>query len=122
VAGEPRLIGRATVLSLVLVAVLFILQTYLAALLMPGTTQFGGEDATNNAFYTVSGVAAGHWMLVVVAVTTALAAAAANTWSRRRPPRGCSTRWAGTAPCRSSWRRSARSAGCRTARCSWWRR
>jgi amino acid transporter len=79
VTGESRLIGRATVLSLCVVAALFVLQTYLAALLVPGTTQFDGEDATNNAFYTVSGIVSGHWFLVVIAVTTAVAAAVANS-------------------------------------------
>ncbi|MFL6145012.1 MAG: APC family permease [Labedaea sp.] len=78
VAGDTKLIGRATVLSLCLVATLFVVQTYLAALLVPGKTEFGGEEA-NSAFYTVAGLAAGHWMLVVVAVTTAVAAAVANS-------------------------------------------
>lgn len=79
VAGEAKLIGRATVLSLCMVAALFVIQTYLAALLVPGKTQFETEDAANNAFYDISERAAGHWMLVVVAVTAALAAAVANS-------------------------------------------
>jgi amino acid transporter len=79
VRGGPKLIGRATVLSLCLVAVLFIVQTYLAVLLVPNTTQFDGEDATNQAFYQVAGLAGGHWMTVLVAVASALAAAVANS-------------------------------------------
>lgn len=79
VRGGPKVVGRATVLSLCLVAVLFVVQTYLAALLVPGTTQFTGENATNQAFYTVAGLAAGHWLTVLVAVTSALAAAVANS-------------------------------------------
>jgi amino acid transporter len=78
VAGNKQLIGRATMLSLCLVAFLFVLQTYLASLLVPGKTQFGEEESAT-AFYTVSGIAAGQWMLTVVAVTTALAAAVANS-------------------------------------------
>ena len=66
-------------LSLCLVAVLFVVQTYLAALLVPGKTQFVGQDATNQAFYHVAGLAAGHWMTVLVAVSSALAAAVANS-------------------------------------------
>ncbi|TCO54259.1 APC family permease [Actinocrispum wychmicini] len=79
VAGESKLVGRATVLSLCMVATLFVIQTYLAALLVPGQTEFATEDAANNAFYDISGRAAGHWMLVVTAVTAALAAAVANS-------------------------------------------
>ncbi|HEY3752365.1 MAG TPA: APC family permease [Pseudonocardiaceae bacterium] len=79
VQGGSRVVGRATLISLCLVAVLFIVQTYLAALLVPGKTQFTGEDATNQAFYQVAGLAAGHWMTVLVAVSSALAAAVANS-------------------------------------------
>lgn len=79
VRGGSRIVGRATVLSLCLVAVLFVVQTYLAALLVPGKTQFVGQDATNQAFYHVAGLAAGHWMTVLVAVSSALAAAVANS-------------------------------------------
>jgi amino acid transporter len=79
VRGGPGVVGRATVLSLCMVAVLFVVQTYLASLLVPGTTQFNGEDATNQAFYRVAGLAAGHWMTVLVAVSSALAAAVANS-------------------------------------------
>jgi amino acid transporter len=79
VSGDTKLIGRATVLSLCIVALLFIVQTYLAALLVPGKTEFETEDAANSAFYDLSGQAAGHWMLVVMAVTVAIAAAVANS-------------------------------------------
>ncbi len=79
VQGGPRVVGRATVLSLCLVAVLFIVQTWLAALLVPGTTEFVGQDATNQAFYQIAGLAAGPWLTVLVAVTSALAAAVANS-------------------------------------------
>jgi amino acid transporter len=79
VRGGSKVVGRATVVSLCIVAVLFIVQTYLAVLLVPGKTQFNGEDATNQAFYQVAGLAAGHWMTVLVAVSSALAAAVANS-------------------------------------------
>ncbi|HEY3606065.1 MAG TPA: APC family permease [Pseudonocardiaceae bacterium] len=79
VRGGPKMVGRATVISLCLVAVLFVVQTYVAALLVPGSTQFNGQDATNQAFYTIAGLAAGHWLTVLIAVATALAAAVANS-------------------------------------------
>ncbi|HEX3782271.1 MAG TPA: APC family permease [Pseudonocardiaceae bacterium] len=79
VKGGPKVVGRATLLSLCLVAVLFIVQTYLAALLVPGKTSFNGQDATNGAFYQIAGLAAGHWLTVLIAVSTALGAAIANS-------------------------------------------
>ena len=79
VRGGSRIVGRATVLALLMVAVLFIVQTYLASLLVPGKTQFGSEEAENQAFYNVAGLAAGHWLTVLVAVSSALAAAIANS-------------------------------------------
>jgi amino acid transporter len=79
VKGGPRVVGRATVISLCLVAVLFIVQTWLAAMLVPGTTEFVGQDETNQAFYHVAGIAAGPWLTVLVAITSALAAAVANS-------------------------------------------
>jgi len=79
VRGGPKMVGRATVLSLILVAVLFVVQTYLAALLVPGKAQFATEDEANQAFYNIAGIAGGHWLTVLVAVTAALAAAVANS-------------------------------------------
>ncbi|HYS41332.1 MAG TPA: APC family permease [Pseudonocardiaceae bacterium] len=79
VHGGPKVVGRATVISLCMVAVLFVVQTYVAALLVPGTTEFNGQDATNQAFYTIAGLAAGHWLTVLIAVATAVAAAVANS-------------------------------------------
>lgn len=79
VQGGPRVVGRATLLSLCLVASVFVVQTYLAALLVPNKTKFHGQDATNQAFYHVAGLAAGHWLTAVVAVSSALAAAVADS-------------------------------------------
>jgi amino acid transporter len=76
--GDRRLVGRATVLSLCVVAVLFVLQTYVACLLVPGRTSFADGDPTNNAFYDIASIAGGHWLKVVVAVTSALAVGIAN--------------------------------------------
>jgi amino acid transporter len=76
--GGARVVGRATVMSLAMVAVLFAVQTYLAALLVPGQTAFEGETATNEAFYTVADLVGGGWFKVVVAITVAIGAAIAN--------------------------------------------
>jgi amino acid transporter len=76
--GDRRLVGRATVLALCLVAVLFIVQTYVASLLVPGRTSFAEGDPTNTAFYDVAKIAAGAWLKTTVAVSSALAAGVAN--------------------------------------------
>ena len=77
--GGRQLVGRATVIALALVAVLFVAQTYVAALLVPGRTEFVGDDATNNAFYDIAALAGGGWLKVLVAVTGAIATALANS-------------------------------------------
>lgn len=79
VKGGVKIVGRATVLALVLVATLFVAQTYLAGLLLPGQTEFVGDTATNEAFYTVANLVGGTWFKVVVALTVALSAALANS-------------------------------------------
>jgi amino acid transporter len=78
VRGGPKVVGRATIISLILVAVLFIAQTYLAALLVPGKTAFSDAEV-NQAFYNVAGLTAGHWMTILIAVSSALAGAIANS-------------------------------------------
>lgn len=79
VKGGAKIVGRATIGSLVLVAILFVVQTYLAGLLLPGLTGFDGDTATNEAFYTVAQLVGGTWFKVVVALTVALSAALANS-------------------------------------------
>lgn len=76
--GGPRVVGRATMIALCLSAVLFIIQTYVAALLVPGRTQFVGETATNEAFYTIAGLAGGSALKLMVAVSVTLSTAVAN--------------------------------------------
>ena len=76
--GGTRVVGRATMLSLCLAAALFIVQTYIAALLVPGQTEFVGDTATNDAFYTVAGLAGGPPLKLVAALSLALSAAIAN--------------------------------------------
>jgi amino acid transporter len=77
--GDRRLVGRATVLSLCAVAVLFIVQTYVACLLVPHQTSFADGDPTNTAFYDIAKIAGGAWLKTTVAVASALAAGIANS-------------------------------------------
>ncbi|GHJ41972.1 APC family permease [Streptomyces sp. TS71-3] len=78
-AGDRRLVGRATVYALIAVAVLFVAQTYVAALLVPGKTDFPGDEATNSAFYDIAEIAGGHWLKTTVVVAAALAIGVANS-------------------------------------------
>jgi amino acid transporter len=77
--GDRRMVGRATVLALLVVAGLFVIQTYVAALLVPGTTSFADGDATNSAFYDIARIAGGDWLKITVAVASALATGIANS-------------------------------------------
>ncbi|WP_329575425.1 APC family permease [Kitasatospora sp. NBC_01250] len=78
VKGGARVVGRATLLSLCIVAALFVVQSYLAALLLPGRTSLPDQAAENTAFYDVARTAGGVWLKNVVALTSALASAVAN--------------------------------------------
>jgi amino acid transporter len=77
--GDRGLVGKATMLSLCAVAALFILQTYVACLLVPDQTSFADGEPTNSAFYDVARIASGAWLKTTVAVASALAAGVANS-------------------------------------------
>jgi amino acid transporter len=67
-------VARATVASLFVVAVLFVVQTWVAALLMPDRETLLAEgDPAGDAFYRAAEHASGHWLFVVTAVATAIA-------------------------------------------------
>jgi amino acid transporter len=72
--GSERTVGRATVTALLVVGLLFIVQTWVAALIVPA----GQVHDLDTAFYDVAGVAGGHWLTVTTAVATALAWGIAN--------------------------------------------
>lgn len=83
----PGAVGTAILLSLLVTAFLFILQSWLASLFLPGRTQSPGGDATDAAFYYIADsiggysfklalVLAGQVLAVIAAVVTAQAAAA----------------------------------------------
>ena len=76
--GGVRVVGQATMIALFLAALLFIVQTYIAALLVPGQTEFVGETATNDSFYMISALAGGASLKLIAAVTVALSAAIAG--------------------------------------------
>lgn len=68
--GGPKAIGRGMVYSLLIVGVLFIVQTWVAALIFPDFNAFTDIDT---AFYQTAEVAGGKWLGVLTAVATALA-------------------------------------------------
>ncbi|HEV2782110.1 MAG TPA: APC family permease [Actinophytocola sp.] len=69
-----RQVARATVASLLVVAVLFIVQTWVAALLVPDRAKLLNEgDPGGTAFYEAAEHAGGHWLYVLTAVATAIA-------------------------------------------------
>jgi amino acid transporter len=76
--GGGRTVGKATMISLSLAAVFFIVQTWVAALLVPGRTEFAGDTEINDAFYTVAAIAGGPTLKLVAAVAVALSAGVAN--------------------------------------------
>jgi len=66
--GGASAVGIATVLSLVLAALLFIAQTYLASLFVLGHASFPPGDASANAFYTIAYIVGGEPFRLAVAV------------------------------------------------------
>lgn len=75
--GGRRSAGIAMITGLVLVAVFFVTQTWLAAMLVPGTTQFG-DDEVNNAFFGIVGKISGSAWMVAFLAMNALAVGIAN--------------------------------------------
>ena len=77
--GDDRVIGRATLAALGLVGVLFVVQTWVAALFVSDPGRLISEgDAAGTAFYDSAEVAGGAWLSVLTAVATAVAWGFAN--------------------------------------------
>ena len=77
--GSAKRIGRAMLAGLAVVGVLFILQTWVAALLVPNPGRLISEgDPAGTAFYDAARVAGGSWLGTVTAVATAIAWGVAN--------------------------------------------
>jgi amino acid transporter len=72
--GHQNAVGRATVLSLILVGALFMLQTWVATDLARGM-RFASPDT---AFYEVAERAGGAWLRLVTILATVIASAIAN--------------------------------------------
>jgi len=77
---SARNIGRSMIAALALAGVLFIVQTWVAALLVPNPEKLIAEgDAAGTAFYDAAGVAGGSWLATLTAVATAIAWGFANS-------------------------------------------
>ena len=74
----PASIGRATIGTLCLAAVLFVAQTWLAALFVPGRTHFPPGEATNAAFYDIAAMIGGYSLKFLIAVPYILLSSLAN--------------------------------------------
>jgi amino acid transporter len=77
---SARSIGRSMIAALALAGTLFIVQTWIAALLVPAPeTLIADGDAGGTAFYDAAEAASGHWLYIVTAVATAIAWGFANS-------------------------------------------
>jgi amino acid transporter len=77
---SARAIGRSMVAALLLAGVLFIVQTWVAALLVPHpATLVSRGDPEGTAFYDAARVASGAWLAKVTALATAVAWGFANS-------------------------------------------
>jgi len=77
--GEARQIGRSMVAALALAGVLFIVQTWVAALLVPEPQRLLDEgDPAGTAFYDAARAGGGAWLATLTAVATAVAWGFAN--------------------------------------------
>src|SRR3712207_1639514 len=77
---SARSIGRSMIAALVLAGTLFVVQTWVAALLVSDPDTLIAEgDAAGTAFYDAAGVAGGEWLATLTAVATAIAWGFANS-------------------------------------------
>jgi amino acid transporter len=77
---SARSIGKAMIAALALAGTLFIVQTWVAALLVPDPDTLIAEgDAAGTAFYDAAAVAGGAWLATLTAVATAVAWGFANS-------------------------------------------
>lgn len=68
--GGKKAIGNAIIVSLLVVGVLFIIQTWVAALIWPDYTSFENADV---AFYQIAEIAGGAWLKWLTIIATAVA-------------------------------------------------
>ncbi len=74
--GKPDVVGKATITCLVIVGVLFVLETYLGALINPVSAQQLVADPSlqESTFYTAVNASIGEWLSTVLAVVKAVGA------------------------------------------------
>lgn len=65
--GGPSAVGHATIVAICLVAGLFMAQTWLAALFVPGRTHFPPGAATDAAFYNIAMLIGGYFLKFLIA-------------------------------------------------------
>jgi amino acid transporter len=70
-----KMIGRATITALFLMGSIFILQTYVAAIVAPDISKLNPDTA----FFEIAGLAAGEWFKTVLTIVNILAVGIANT-------------------------------------------
>ncbi|MCB7071540.1 APC family permease [Caldibacillus sp. 210928-DFI.2.22] len=70
-----KAIGKACIVALLTVGVMFIIQTWVAALIWPDFTTFENADV---AFYQIAEVAGGTWLRILTILATALSWGIAN--------------------------------------------
>jgi amino acid transporter len=76
---SARAIGRSMIAALLLAGVLFIVQTWIASLLVPDPDELISKgDPGGTAFYDAAAVAAGAWLAKLTALATAIAWGFAN--------------------------------------------
>ncbi|MFD1862127.1 APC family permease [Planococcus chinensis] len=68
--GGRKAVGNAIIVSLLVVGVLFIIQTWVAALIWPDYTTFENADV---AFYQIAEIAGGPWLKWLTIIATAVA-------------------------------------------------
>jgi amino acid transporter len=72
--GTARQLGRSMMIALVLAGVLFIVQNWVASMLVTDPETLIAEgDSAGVAFYDAAGLAGGHWLYVLTAVALAIA-------------------------------------------------
>ncbi|SDY56312.1 amino acid/polyamine/organocation transporter, APC superfamily [Modestobacter sp. DSM 44400] len=77
---SARSIGKSMIAALILAGTLFIVQTWIAALLVPDPAGLvANGDPGGTAFYDAAQNAGGHWLSVLTAVATAIAWGFANS-------------------------------------------
>ena len=78
-SGPSKQIGRSMIFALLTVAVLFVVQTWVGAMLVPNPEKvISHGDPAGIAFYRAAETAGGHWMFILTAAATAVAWGFAN--------------------------------------------